>query len=97
LAAEPDTVNDADPLVSVVKLTPAVDANVSIPWATDRVSESVLTPAAALVKLTAMLLPVAGAVIARGLAALTVSATLLEFESLSVGSETKTPSESALV
>ena len=97
LAAVPDTVNDAGPVVSVVKLTPGVDANVSIPWATDRVSESVLTPAAALVKLTAMLLPVAGAVIARGLAALTVSATLLEFESLSVGSETKTPSESAPV
>ena len=55
LAAEPDTVNDAEPLVSVVKLKPVVDANVSIPWATDRVSESVLTPAAALVKLTALL------------------------------------------
>jgi hypothetical protein len=110
LAAEPDTVNDAEPLVSVVKLKPVVDANVSIPWATDRVSESVLTPAAALVKLTALLLPVektsdrfslfdpvAGAVIAPGLAASTVSVTLLEFETLSVGSGTNTPSESAPV
>jgi hypothetical protein len=106
--AEPDTVNDADPLVSVVKLKPVVDANVSIPWAID--SESVLTPAAVLVKLTALLLPVektsdrfslidpvAGAVIARGLAALTVSATLFEFESLSVESKAETPSESAPV
>jgi hypothetical protein len=108
LAAEPDTVNDAELLVSVVKLKPVVDANVSIPWATD--SESVLTPAAALVKLTALLLPVektsdrfslfdpvAGAVIAPGLAASTVSVTLLEFETLSVGSGTNTPSESAPV
>ena len=46
-AAEPDTVSDAEPLVSVVKLKPVVDADVSIPWATDRVGESVLTPAAA--------------------------------------------------
>ena len=58
LAAEPDTVNDAEPLVSVVKLKPVIDANVSIPWATGRVSESVLAPAAALVKLTAWSLPV---------------------------------------
>ena len=44
LAAEPDTVNDAEPLVSVVKLKPVIDANVSIPWATGRVSESVWRP-----------------------------------------------------
>jgi hypothetical protein len=106
LSAEPDTVNDAEPLVSVVKLKPVVDANV--PWATDKVTELVLAPAAAWVKLTALLLPVektsdrfslidpvARAVVARGLAAVTVSATLLEFESLSVGSETQAPGESA--
>jgi len=59
------------------------------------------------VKLTALLLPagktsdrfslidpVAGAAIARGLAALTDSATLFEFDSLSVGSETEPPSDS---
>jgi hypothetical protein len=99
-------VNDAEPLVSVVKLKPVVDANV--PWATDKVTELVLAPAAAWVKLTALLLPVektsdrfslidpvARAVVARGLAAVTVSATLLEFESLSVGSETQAPGESA--
>jgi hypothetical protein len=108
LAAKP--VNDAESFVPAVKLEPLAHANVSIPWATDRVSESVLTPAAALVKLTAWLLPVektsdrfslvdpvAGAALARRLAALTVSATLLEFESPSVGTETETPSKSAPV
>ena len=54
----PVTVNDAEPFVPEVKLKPVVDANVSIPWETDRVSESVLTPAAASVKLMALLLPV---------------------------------------
>src|SRR5580700_4603054 len=58
LAAVPDTVNDVEPLVSVVKLKPVIDASVSIPWATDRLSESGLAPAAALVALTTWLLPV---------------------------------------
>ncbi len=56
LAAE--TVNDAEPLVPAVKLKPLAHPNISIPWATDKVSESVLTPAAASVKLAAWLLPV---------------------------------------
>jgi hypothetical protein len=53
-----ETVNDAEPLVSVVKVEPLAHTNVSIPSATDGVSESVLTPAAALAKLAAWLLPV---------------------------------------
>ncbi len=79
--------NNAESFVPSVKVEPLAHANVSIPWATDRVSESVLTPAAASVKLTALLLPVeetsdpfslidpvAGAALARRLAALTVRA-----------------------
>ena len=56
LAAKP--VNDAESFVPAVKVEPLAHANASIPWATDRVSESVLTPAAAWVKLTAWLLPI---------------------------------------
>jgi hypothetical protein len=58
LAAKPEPVNHAESVVPAVKVEPLAHANASIPWATDRVSESVLTPAAASVKLTAWLLPV---------------------------------------
>jgi len=53
-AAEPDTVNDAEPSVPVVKLKPAADTSAIVPCATDRVREFEPLPAAAPLELRAL-------------------------------------------
>ena len=107
LATVPLTVNEAEPLDPVVKDNPVVDANVSVPCVTDSVNESGLPAEPASV--IEIALPLAlekmydvfsltvaadGAVIAGGLRALMVSATLFEEDWPSPGSATPTDNES---
>jgi hypothetical protein len=107
LAAEPDTVNEDEPLVSVVKLTPVVDANLNIPWATGRASESELPPAAASKTEIALLLPLektrdpfwsgvpeGGAAVAGVLSAVTVETRVVAADRLSPRSEFESDKES---
>ena len=58
MAAEPETVNEEEPLVPAVKLRPVVDASVIVPCATDSVREFEPRPAAGGLELVALPLPV---------------------------------------
>ena len=99
--------NDEEPLAPDVKLNPAVDARVNVPCETDSVSESAFVPAAASVIEIALLFPLEnvkepfslreplpGAEIAGASTAVTVSATLVEADSVPLGSVTETDNES---
>src|SRR5579862_4171594 len=99
--------NEAVPFFPDLNVNPGVAPRVKVPLVTDSVSVSPLVPALASATVIALLFavekvsdrfspsdPSAGAVIAGGLSALTVSATLVEAERLSPGSATETASES---
>ena len=108
LATGLDAVKAAEPLVPVVKL-PVVDPTAGVPCETDceSESESESVPAAESVKESALPLPPEkasdpfwandaepGALIAGAVKAVTVSATLVEADSVSPGSVTETDNES---
>ena len=101
-----DAVKAAEPLVPVVKL-PVVDPTAGVPCETDCESESESVPAAESVKESGLPLPPEeasdpfpvnegepGTLIAGALKAVTVSATLVEADSVSPGSVTATDNES---
>ena len=107
LAAGLDAVKAAEPPVPVVKLNPVAEASAVPPCAADCESESESVPAAESVKEGALSLspetasdpfPVnegeAGALIAGAVKAVTVSATLVDADSVSPGSVTETDNES---
>ena len=88
LGAEPDTVNEAEPFVPVVMLTPVVGPRVSLPCESDSESDSELLPAAASITEIAMLLPLektSDAVIVGATRELTVNDALVELDSASAG------------
>ena len=106
LATGLDAVKVAEPLVPVVKLNPVAEPRAIVPCETDCESES--APAAGSVKESALPLPPEkasdpfpvnegepGTLIAGALKAVTVSATLVEADSVSLGSVTETDNESA--
>jgi hypothetical protein len=107
LATGLDAVKAAKPLVPVVKLNPVAEARAVVPCETDCESESESAPAAESVKDSALPLPPEeasdsfwanegepGTLIAGALKAVTVSATLVEADSVSPGSVTETDNES---
>lgn len=107
LAAGLDAVKAAEPLVPVVKLNPVAEARAIVPCEADCESESESVPAAESVKEGELSLPPetasdpfpvnegeAGPLIAGTLKAVTVSATLVEADSVSPGSVTETDNES---
>jgi len=100
-------VNEEDPLAPAVKLNPVLDARVNVPCETESVSESVFVPAAASVIEIALLFPpesvkepfslsepLPGAAIVGVLKAVTAIDTLVEAESVPLGSVTETDNES---
>jgi hypothetical protein len=104
-----DAVKALEPLVPVVKLNPVAEATAIVPCEADceSESESESVPAAGSVKEGALSLPPEeasdsfwandaepGALIAGAAKAVTVSATLVEAESVSPGSVTETDNES---
>ena len=107
MAPVPLTVNEEEPLVPDVKLNPAVDARLSVPCETESVSESAFVPAAASVIEIALLFPLEnvkepfslreplpGTEIAGAFNAATVIDTLVEADSVPLGSVTETDNES---
>jgi hypothetical protein len=105
LATGLDAVKVAEPLVPVVKLNPVAEPRAIVACETDCESES--APAAESVKESALPLPLEkasdpvpvnegepGTLIAGALKAVTVSATLVEADSVSPGSATETDNES---
>ena len=107
MAPVPLTVNEEEPLVPDVKLNPAVDARLSVPRETESVSESAFVPAAASVIEIALLFPLEnvkepfslreplpGTEIAGAFKAATVIDTLVEADSVPLGSVTETDNES---
>ena len=99
--------NEDEPLAPLVKLRPLEEASVRVPCDAESVSESTFDPAAASVIEIALLFPLenvkepfslreplAGAEIAGAVKAVTVSATLVEADSVSPGSVTETDNES---
>jgi hypothetical protein len=107
LATGLDAVKVAEPLVPVVKLNAVAEPRAIVPCETDCESESESAPAAESVKESALPLPPEkasdpfpvnegepGTLIAGALKAVTVSATLVEADSVSPGSVTETDNES---
>jgi hypothetical protein len=107
LVTVPLTVNVDEPLAPLVKLRPLEEASARVPYDAESVSESAFDPAAASVMEIALLFPLEsvkepfslrepppGAEIAGALKAVTVSATLVEADSVSPGSVTETDNES---
>ena len=109
LATGLDAVKVAEPLVPVVKLNPVAEPRAIVPCETDceSESESESVPAAESVKESALPSPLEkasdsfwandaepGVLIAGALKAVTVSATLVEADSVSPGSVTETDNES---
>jgi hypothetical protein len=107
LAAEPVTVNDAEPFLPVVKLKPVVDASAIVPCATDSVREFEPLRASAPLKLMALPLPVertsdpfwssvpeGGATIAGVLSAVVVKTTVVAPDRLSPRSGSERGKES---
>jgi hypothetical protein len=107
LATGLDAVKVAEPLVPVVKLNPVAEPRAIVPCETDCESELESAPAAESVKESALPLPPEkasdpfpvnegepGTLIAGALKAVTVSATLVEADSVSPGSVTETDNES---
>ena len=103
----PVTVNDDEPLVPLVKLRPLEEASVRVPCDAESVSESAIDPAAASVIEIALLFalenvkepfslrePLPGTEIAGAFKAATVIDTLVEADSVPLGSVTETDNES---